>query len=48
MKLGNYKWMVCQKCGKRYVQIPGGKDHKCKESPLKKFLDKYFKPNNDK
>lgn len=29
MKLGNYKWMVCNKCGKHYAQVPGGKPHKC-------------------
>lgn len=29
MKLGNYTWMVCNKCGKRYAHVPGGKPHRC-------------------
>jgi hypothetical protein len=41
MKLGNYKWMVCGKCGLRYVQVVGGKQHKCrKPSLLRRFIDR--------
>jgi len=48
MKLGNYKWMVCEKCGKRYVQVPNGKQHKCGNSFIKRILDKYKKAKADK
>jgi hypothetical protein len=48
MKLGNYKWVLCNKCGKRYAQIPGGKEHKCKESLLKKFINQHKKARADK
>lgn len=30
MKLGNYKWKLCSKCGQKYTVINGNNDeHKC-------------------
>jgi hypothetical protein len=38
MKLGNYKWETCPKCGIRYGYIPGKKKHKCKKYPIRDFI----------
>jgi hypothetical protein len=29
MKLGNYRWAICPKCGKRYAVVHDKKEHKC-------------------
>ena len=36
VKLGNYKWMTCEKCGKRYTKVPGKEStHKCDKGSWK-------------
>lgn len=43
MKLGNYKWMVCPKCGERYIWIPTKRsNHKCKKSKIKELIKRLF------
>ena len=35
MKIGNYRWKICKKCGKQYVWIPTEKNnHICGENLL--------------
>lgn len=46
MKLGNYKWKFCEKCGKKYA-VPNNKidNHKCKKSfyeTISRFVTQHF------
>ena len=43
MKLGNYKWKCCNKCGKIYVVENGKKDeHRCDNETLITKVKKFF------
>jgi hypothetical protein len=39
MKLENYEWMYCEKCGEKYTWTPSkGSNHKCKKSKIQELL----------
>ena len=43
MKLGNYKWKFCNKCGKKYVVVNGKIDkHKCDKETLIAKVKRFF------